>query len=268
MKRLTDLHYWEENWWKRERPRRLWLCRDFDFETVRLLRDAGRYKERTAGTKSIRVLEAGAGGSRLLPYLGREFGYKVFGSDFSLNGCRLLRANLALQRVEGGVVCEDLFVSSLSADTFDLVYSSGLVEHFDETRVVLAEHLRLLKPGGQLTIIVPNLQGLQGRIWKRLAPPLWSRHRVFGPQELAGFLTDLGVADVRCGYLGSFLIHIGRDPEWTMVKTWPEWLQFLAYYSVRLTNGLISLFFRLSPLRPHSRMMSPAFYAMGTKPGK
>ena len=29
MKRLTDVSYWEENWWKRKRPRRLWLYRDF-----------------------------------------------------------------------------------------------------------------------------------------------------------------------------------------------------------------------------------------------
>lgn len=141
MLRLTDANYWEENWWARQRPRRLWLYRDFDFETVRLL-------ERVAGMGTSRVLEIGAGGSRVLPYLGRKFGYEVFGSDFSASGCQLLRANLALQSVREAVVCENLFCSSLKADSFDVVYSSGLIEHFENTKGVIVEHLRVLRPGG------------------------------------------------------------------------------------------------------------------------
>jgi len=37
MKRLTDIAYWEESWWKDKRPERLRLYRDVDFEVVRLL---------------------------------------------------------------------------------------------------------------------------------------------------------------------------------------------------------------------------------------
>lgn len=260
MKQLTDSKYWEENWWQRKRPSRLWLYRDFDFETVRLLRKAG-------GAGAVRVLEMGAGGSRVLPYVARKFGYKVYGSDFSPSGCLLLRANLALQGVCGSVVCEDLFNSALRADAFDVAYSSGLIEHFDDTRAVIIEHLRVLRPGGRLVLIIPNLEGVQGRILRRLAPDLLGRHRVFGPQDLEGILKSLGLKSVACGYLGSFFIHIGRDTQWTEVRRWPAWLQLLVHGSVRLMNGVISFLFRLSPLRPHSRSLSPAFYAVGTKPG-
>jgi SAM-dependent methyltransferase len=259
MQRLTDVNYWEETWWSAERPRRLKLYRDFDFETVRLLKGI-------AGGEAARVLEVGAGGSRVLPYLRRRFGYEVFGSDFSLNGCRLLRANLALQGVDGGVICEDLFRSSLRSDWFDVVYSVGLIEHFDDTRTVIAEHLRLLRPAGRLVLIVPNLQGLQGRIVKSLAPALFRRHRVFGPEDLAMDLKVLGLESVRSGYLGSIFLHIGRDPQWSGVKRWPVWLQILIHGSVRAISGLVSLFCRLFPLRPHSRAFSTAFFAVGTKP--
>jgi len=258
MKRLTDVAFWDEKWWKDSRPQRLRLYRDLDFETIRLLRDWG-------GTKGRRVLEIGAGGSRVLPYLGRRFGCEVFGSDFSPRGCRLLRANLALQRVGGGVVCEDLFQSSLPPGSFDLVFSSGLIEHFDDTRSVIAEHVRLVKPGGRLVVIVPNLQGVQGKIWKMLAPPLWSAHRVFGPDDLAAALNSLGLAEVRSGYVGSFFIYIGRSAEWSTVKAWPELAQLLVHGSVRLMNASVSLGFRLSPLRPHTRALSPAFYGAGVK---
>jgi SAM-dependent methyltransferase len=262
------VQYWEEHCWKRERPQRLGLYRDFDFETVRLLREAGRAVLPAAGGEPIRMLEVGAGGSRVLPYLGRKFGFRVFGSDFSLGGCRLLRANLALQKIEGGVVCEDLFQSSLPAGRFDVVYSSGLVEHFDDTRAVIAEHLKLIRPGGRLVIIVPNLQGVQGSICKRLAPPLWARHRIFGPEDLSGFMQDLGMADVRSGYLGSFLVAVGRGEAWPSIARLPSALQALIHYSVRFANGIFSLFFRLLPFRPHSRSFSPAFFATGIRPGK
>jgi SAM-dependent methyltransferase len=259
MKRLTDVTYWEQSWWARQGPRRLRLYRDFDFETIRLLQDM-------AGVKSARVLEIGAGGSRVLPYLRHTFRYDVMGTDFSLGGCRLLRANLALLGEEGGVVCEDLLASSLRAETFDLAYSSGLIEHFDDTRAVVAEHVRLLKPGGRLVIIVPNLQGLQGRILKRLAPQLWARHDIFGPKELGEAVSSLGLEEVRSGYLGSFFVKVGRTDDWSGVRRWPAWLQFLVSGSVRVVNGLISFLFRLSLLRPHSRAFSAGFYVAGVNP--
>jgi SAM-dependent methyltransferase len=41
-------------------------------------------------------------------------------------------------------------------ETFDLVYSMGTVEHFDETATALAEIRRVLKRGGRAIIGVPN----------------------------------------------------------------------------------------------------------------
>jgi SAM-dependent methyltransferase len=259
MKRLTDVAYWDSAWQARKKPQRLWLYRDFDFETVRLLRAQG-------GAGSIRVLEVGAGGSRVLPYLGRKFVYRVFGSDFSWPGCRLLAANLALQGIPGAVVCQDLFQSALPDAHFDLVFSSGLVEHFDDTRMVVEEHARMLAPNGRLVLIVPNFQGIQGRIWKRLARPLWERHRVFGPEDLAAILKALGLEAVRSGYLGSFFIRVGADAQWTGLSRLPSWFRKGLHVSVRIVNGLISFGFRLSPVRPHSRALSPAFFASGVKP--
>jgi len=259
MDRLTDVSYWEEQWWKKIRPRRLRLYRDFDYETVRLLL-------RATGPAPVRILELGAGGSRVLPYLAAKFGHHVFGADFSPSGCELLRANLALAGVKAGVVCEDLFEPSLKPEQFDLVFSSGLIEHFEDMDAAIAQHLRLLRPGGCVALIVPNLQGLQGKIWKRLAPPLWARHRVFGPADLDKDLRALGLRDVQSGYLGSFFVQLGTGSDWTAIQRWPKLVQGAAYSSVRLVNAVISLGFRLLPVRPHSRALSTGFFACGLKP--
>ena len=258
MKRLTDVTYWEDQWWKRQRPERLRLYRDFDFETVRLLHCA-------AGNGRPRVLEVGAGGSRVLPYLARRFGVNAFGSDFSPAGCSLLQANFDLAGVSGAIVCEDLFQSSLHQGCFDLVFSSGLIEHFDETRVVVAEHVRLIKPGGRLVVIVPNFLGAQGALVRRLAPPLWRIHQRLTPHDLARVFQALGLREIHSGYIGSFFIRIGSGPEWVGVRRWPGWLQVTVPPALRAANGLISLAFRLLPCRPHGRWFSTGCFAVGMK---
>lgn len=41
--------------------------------------------------------------------------------------------------------------------SFDVVYSLGVVEHFPETARAIAEHVRVLKPGGKMFITTPHL---------------------------------------------------------------------------------------------------------------
>ena len=63
MKRLTDVGYWGKHCRGPAKPQRLHFSyRDVDLEFVRLIR-------RLAGSTQCGILEAGAGGSRILPYL-------------------------------------------------------------------------------------------------------------------------------------------------------------------------------------------------------
>ena len=78
MKHLTNVNYWEEDVWKKQRSRRLILYRDYDFELVRLLR-------RITPDRNPRVLEVGAGGSLILPYLAKHEGFRATGIDYSLS---------------------------------------------------------------------------------------------------------------------------------------------------------------------------------------
>ena len=261
MKRLTDVRYWESHYWGPGRPERLrFLYRDVDYEFVRLLGRFGKGR----GTK---ILELGAGGSRILPYLERKLQYSTVGSDFSFVGCRLLQANYSLAGSPGRIICEDLFSSSLKPGSFDLIFSFGLIEHFDDTGAVLAEHLRLLRPGGALVVAVPNLLGVYGHLMKRLAAPHWVKHKVLNKDDLQGHLTALGLQRVETGYLGSFYLHIGTDADWTGVQRWPRLLRRLLPMLTRAGNGLLSFFFRLLPFRLHWRLTSPTIFAVGVKPG-
>ena len=259
MKRFTNVHYWDHHWWNSAKPARLrFLYRDVDYEFVRLLRPQ-------FGTQNNRTLEIGAGSSRILPYLTSKFEQDTTGTDFSYAGCLLLKGNFALTGRSGKVVCEDLFASSLKPESFDLVFSFGLIEHFDDPRTVLCEHLRLLRPGGRLVVAVPNLLGWYGLVMKKFAPPLWARHKVLTQRDLADHLVQFDLDKVRTGYLGSFYIQIGKDANWSRVQRWPAGARHLVPALVRAGNGMLSLLFRFLPFRLQSRLTSPALFAAGIK---
>jgi len=54
----------------------------------------------------------------------------------------------------------DLRMLPFAPESFDLVFSSHVLEHFgrDELEAVLKEWLKVLKPDGEFRIVVPNLE--------------------------------------------------------------------------------------------------------------
>lgn len=69
--------------------------------------------------------------------------------------------NVDISSTGPGVVAHDLRRPlPFSDDSFDLVYHSHVLEHFqrDQAPVFLAECLRVLRPGGLLRVVVPDLE--------------------------------------------------------------------------------------------------------------
>jgi SAM-dependent methyltransferase len=70
----------------------------------------------------------------------------------------------------------DLFEDHPELGQFDVVYSLGLIEHFDDVPAVIERHVRLAKPGGLLVVGCPNLVGLNGWFLERVAPDILAKH--------------------------------------------------------------------------------------------
>lgn len=47
---------------------------------------------------------------------------------------------------------------------YDIVFSIGFIEHFDDTKDVIERHVRLLSDEGNLLIVLPNFRGLNGLV--------------------------------------------------------------------------------------------------------
>jgi len=91
-------------------------------------------------------------------------------------------------------------------EIYDLVYSLGLVEHFDDVRPVVRAHASRLAPGGVVVLGCPSFLGVNGVLKRWLQPASYAVHNVEVMRERSweGVGDDLGLRCVYRGYVGGF----------------------------------------------------------------
>jgi ubiquinone/menaquinone biosynthesis C-methylase UbiE len=150
-----------------------------------------------------RVLEIGCGmgtdGSQFA-----EGGADYVGVDLTEAAARLARENLALRGVPGETMAANAEHLPFPDESFDHVYSFGVIHHTENPDAVIAEIRRVLKPGGTLTVMLYNRTSINyyveimalrklGRAILRpsFAPRLLGRLLGLSPEKLEGHREQL-----------------------------------------------------------------------------
>lgn len=110
------------------------------------------------------VLEIGCAPAKTLAWAAKKKKAKVTGLDYSKNGIEVSRWLFEQMRLNGNFLYEDIFQTTLTEKTFDVVISSGFIEHFDDPSEVIDIHIKLAKPGGVVLITIPNYGGWYGKM--------------------------------------------------------------------------------------------------------
>jgi len=261
--RLTDQTYWDQVWTQKDRRDwgdLRWVDAYFQNRVLdRVLR------ARLGNAPGRRFLELGCGTGKWLIYFHKRFGYGVTGCDYSETSCLMAQRNMAAAGVEGTVIPGDLF--ALTGE-YDVVFSTGLVEHFEDPHRVLAKFVSLLRPGGTLITLVPNLVGLSGlyhRLWKQ---ETFSTHRPITLAELRRWYADLGLRQVEARALGSVVPT--RFPRDSIRRRHPRlyrplWTGFLHPLTWATNRGCIWAF-EHGGIRLESERFSPELYAIASRP--
>lgn len=110
---------------------------------------------RSSFDKNKSFLEIGCGTSSLLLSMALHF-KKVTGLDLSDEALKISKKNAAKMKVKNATFVKgDCFNIPFKDNTFDIVWSQGLIEHFPNPKKVVEEHYRVCKKGGLIIISTP-----------------------------------------------------------------------------------------------------------------
>ena len=225
--------------------------------------------------KQYSFIELGCGASSFLPYLAKKYNnLKLFGLDKSKMGCILAIIKDNDGNSLTNIICGDILNSPIKAEKFDIVFSFGLIEHFDNPNDVLKKHVDLLKPGGLLICIVPNVCGLQGKIFslKKWQPKnLPSKYligwiggmKLISINDLKTWLADFDLSDIKVDFIGGIFPFLIMES----YHLKPQPLSYKLFYFVyRYLLFLPTIIFNMSFLfRLNSLNYSPLIVSTGIK---
>lgn len=119
-----------------------------------------------------RVLDVGCGDGSYL-YRMYQAGWSVAGLDFDPKGIE--SAKIRYGKYGFALLNTDLFSARFPDNSFDAVTLGHVIEHVPDPVAILVEAKRILKPGGRLVIITPNVhshgQKLFRDCWRDWDPP-------------------------------------------------------------------------------------------------
>jgi len=235
--KLTGQTFWEDYW--EGKPGTA-----VQKKTTLLIREILKTFDRyLPATKGLSIMEVGGAYGEYLLYLTRRFGYKAYSLDYSRIGNEQTLETFSNAGIPVEVFERDLFSDNSDLPKFDIVYSLGFIEHFDDPGKVVEKHLDLLKPGGILLLGVPNYAGIYRPVLRRLAPSIEETHNM-GIMDLDNwheFEQRLSLQTIFTGYIGGF------EPLNMKKLERKTALNHLIYFFIRVLMVLFS--FRMQFLR-------------------
>ncbi len=261
MKNLTSKEYWDSNYrgfTSVADTARLALPNPAEHEILQLL---------IANLNTAQsVLEIGAGNSSILCHLAlrRSVGIRYAGLDYSEKGCSSLSAKAIKEKLPIDVICGDMFSmnSVQQQEAYDFVYSLGVAEHFEDLKEVVRAKAALLRPGGVMVTVIPNMAGIIGTITRRLNPEVYDMHIPHELKSLARGHADAGLVIKSAGFLCSTNFGVlsscfkdERGGGWTLYK----WLSRLSAIIWRLE--------KVGMYIPRTAWLSPYQYVIAEKRG-
>ncbi len=160
-----------------------------------------RYLKGTSGD----AIEIGCVPGNFLIYLNKEYGYTASGIDYS-EFLDYTGENLRFNGVEPKDLFQADFFSYQPPRLYDLVFSSGFVEHFEDHELVVRRHAEYAKPGGLVVIMVPNLRGIHRILCGTFQPKVLAVHRftLMKQSKLRETLQRCGLEVLFCGFQKTF----------------------------------------------------------------
>jgi SAM-dependent methyltransferase len=177
-------------------------------------------------------LEVGGFPGNVSAYVAKARGYDVTVLDFMVLDGPIRSVESANELPKGSIKTIKIDFFSFRPDHgFDVVLSAGFIEHFKDTKEVIAKHIECLKPGGSLFIGLPNLRGITGWWMKHVDRKTYDAHNIscMNISFLHDVCDELGLKSVNVFYHGRPVVWLDH----------PEQVSLLFRAIISLTNKVI-----------------------------
>lgn len=166
-------------------------------------------------TPGAKLLELGSGSGVTLARM-QSLGWEVAGVEVDPEAVKAARAR-GVKVYQG-----DLPSQKFPDNTFDAVFSSHVIEHLHDPAAVVSECARIVRPGGLVVLLTPNIESLghrkYGVAWIGLDPPrhlsLFTRSALQSVAERAGLKVQRCDSTVRiawvCAAMSDAVVRTGR----------------------------------------------------------
>jgi SAM-dependent methyltransferase len=212
-----------------------------------------------------KLIEVGSAPGLRLVEMNRRLGYIPYGVEYSAPGVEINRRTFAANGFDPAqVIHADFFSEEFQEkfhEHFDVVTSYGFIEHFSDAAVVVRKHLDLLKKGGRLLVVIPNLRNVRLLVTRFFSPEIVGLHNlaIMDPSAFELLFEGLNIRTLYCGYIGVFHLAL---PE-THRTAWKRWLIKVGTPMSVGLGLLLRLVFRSR--HPESNWTSPFLAFLGEK---
>ena len=200
-----DKEYWDSRWDREELPSIIDQEKEHPINKIFL-----KLHEKFLPKEKLSALEVGGAPGRYIAYLSKHFGYEANIVDYSEIGCRMTEKNFELLGLDINIYNRDFFEDLSDLPRFDVVCSTGFIEHFDDWEDAFLRHVRLLKKGGILIMGVPNYRGVAEKVMARMSPYMLSTLNLesMDLRNWDRLEDECGLTPIFKGYIGGF------EPRW------------------------------------------------------
>ena len=226
-----------------------YLAEDRAVEQIELFKTEINKNDSIYDLKEKKLLEIGAGVGTSLITARKKYGIDAYGiepsedefSPFNEISQALLRENsLPLNIITKGEAEQLPFEN----ESFDLIYSTNVLEHVKDPKKVIHESLRVLKKGGYLQFVIPNYfsfwEGHYGMLWPCLTNKFLAKLYVTFLGQKPDYIDTLNL--ISPNYLKKVL---KKSPYEINVLSWGKEI-----FKKRLVSGSYSDWASLQKLRP------------------
>ncbi len=123
---------------------------------------------------------------------------------------------------------ESDFFAFTTEKRYDIVFSCGFIEHFEDTEEVIQRHVELLSEKGQLLILLPNFLGLNGKVQQWFDKANLDAHNLASMDipRLKGIMRQTGLRDISVDYIGKPMVWLEPKPENQRKRRWVKLLSY------------------------------------------